>query len=91
MKIPMPPKIMLIEEKAEGGDMLARLAREKPSFLAGYERVCEGAGMALYRSVRSNRAEGESAEGNRGERKGQEGKGQRAGGQRAERNRAQGR
>jgi hypothetical protein len=40
---------LLIEEKAEGGDMLARLAREKPAFLAGYERVCEGAGMALYR------------------------------------------
>jgi len=40
---------MLIEEKAEGGDMLARLAREKPAFLAGYERVCDGAGMALYR------------------------------------------
>jgi len=40
---------LLIEEKAEGGDMLARLAREKPSWLAGYARVCEGAGMALYR------------------------------------------
>jgi hypothetical protein len=53
---------MLIEEKAEGGDMLARLAREKPSFLAGYERVCEGAGMALYRSVGSKEAEGNSAE-----------------------------
>jgi hypothetical protein len=40
---------MLIEEKAQGGDMLAKRAREKPSFLAGYDRVCEGAGMALYR------------------------------------------
>ncbi len=40
---------MLVEEKAQGGDMLARIAREKPSFLAGYERVCEGAGMVLYR------------------------------------------
>jgi hypothetical protein len=40
---------MLIEEKAEGGDMLAQIARERPSFLAGYERVCEGAGMALYK------------------------------------------
>jgi hypothetical protein len=40
---------LLIEEKAEGGDMLARLARERPGFLAGYMRVCEGAGLALYR------------------------------------------
>jgi hypothetical protein len=44
---------MLIEEKAEGGDMLARLSRERPEFLRGYERVCEGAGLVLYR-----RAEG---------------------------------
>jgi hypothetical protein len=40
---------MLIEEKAEGGDMLAKLARERPHFLDGYSRVCEGAGLALYR------------------------------------------
>ena len=40
---------MLIEEKAEGGDMLARRAREHPDFLDGYERVCEGAGLVLYR------------------------------------------
>jgi hypothetical protein len=45
---------VLIEEKAEGGDMLARLARKRPSFLEGYQRVCEGAGLALYK-----RAEGE--------------------------------
>jgi hypothetical protein len=40
---------MLIEEKAEGGDMLAQRAREKPRFLDGFSRVCEGAGVALYR------------------------------------------
>jgi hypothetical protein len=40
---------VLIEEKAEGGDMLARLARADPAFLAGYQRACEGAGLALYR------------------------------------------
>jgi hypothetical protein len=40
---------MLVEEKAEGGDMLAHMARARPSFLAGYQRVCEGAGLALYR------------------------------------------
>jgi hypothetical protein len=39
---------LLIEEKAEGGDMLAKRAREHPDFLAGYSRVCEGAGVALY-------------------------------------------
>jgi len=39
---------LLIEEKAEGGDMLAKRTRERPGFLAGYSRVCEGAGVALY-------------------------------------------
>ena len=46
---PMPfAEWIVIEEKAEGGDMLARRAREQPAFLAGYSRVCEGAGLALY-------------------------------------------
>jgi hypothetical protein len=40
---------MLLEEKAEGGDMLAKRARENPTFLAGFSRVCDGAGVALYR------------------------------------------
>ncbi len=40
---------VLIEEKAEGGDMLARIARERPTFLDGYVKVCDGAGLALYR------------------------------------------
>jgi hypothetical protein len=39
---------ILIEEKAEGGDMLARRARERPNFLNGYSRACEGAGLVLY-------------------------------------------
>jgi hypothetical protein len=43
---------VLIEEKAEGGDMLARIARERPTFLDGYVRVCEGAGLALYKRQR---------------------------------------
>jgi len=46
---------LLIEEKAEGGDLLAHAARERPTFLEGYERVCEGAGVALYRRVESHR------------------------------------
>jgi hypothetical protein len=40
---------ILIEEKAEGGDMLAAIARTHPRFLDGYTRVCEAAGVALYR------------------------------------------
>ncbi|HEX7138003.1 MAG TPA: phospholipid carrier-dependent glycosyltransferase [Vicinamibacterales bacterium] len=43
---------ILVEEKAEGGDALAHIAREHPRFLDGYSRVCEGAGLALYRRVR---------------------------------------
>lgn len=39
---------VLIEEKAEGGDMLAGLARRNPHFLDGFSRVREGAGVALY-------------------------------------------
>jgi hypothetical protein len=44
---------ILIEEKSEGGDMLARVARENPRFLNGFSRVCEGSGVALYQ--RQNR------------------------------------
>ena len=40
---------ILIEEKAEGGDMLAKRARSKPFFLNGFDRVCEGAGLVVYR------------------------------------------
>jgi hypothetical protein len=40
---------MLIEEQAEGGDMLAIRSRARPSYLAGYARVAEGGGVALYR------------------------------------------
>jgi dolichyl-phosphate-mannose-protein mannosyltransferase len=39
---------LLIEEKAEGGDMLYKRARENPEFLRGFSRICEGAGVALY-------------------------------------------
>jgi hypothetical protein len=40
---------VLVEEQAEGGDMLAVLARQRPAFLGGYERVAEGGGVVLYR------------------------------------------
>ena len=40
---------ILMDERAEGGDMLSALARERPAFLTGFTRVGEGAGVALYR------------------------------------------
>ena len=40
---------VLIEETAEGGDMLAVRARLNPRFLRGFSRICEGGGVALYR------------------------------------------
>lgn len=40
---------MLVEEFAEGGDVLAQLMRQNPHFADGYERVCEGGNVALYR------------------------------------------
>jgi hypothetical protein len=40
---------ILIEERAEGGDVLAARAKREPSFLNGFTRVAEGGGMGLYR------------------------------------------
>ncbi len=40
---------ILIEEKAEGGDMLAGIVKARPEFLRGFNRVAEGGGVALYR------------------------------------------
>jgi len=39
---------MLVEEQAEGGDVLAQRIRQDPAFAAGMMRVCEGGGVALY-------------------------------------------
>jgi hypothetical protein len=41
---------ILVEEKAEGGDVLSLRARESPLFLNGFRRVCEGGGVVLYRA-----------------------------------------
>jgi hypothetical protein len=41
-------KWILIEESAEGGDVLAQLARTNPSFLEGFVRVIAGGGVALF-------------------------------------------
>jgi hypothetical protein len=40
---------VLIEEAAEGGDLLSQQARQSPKFLARFERVCEGGNVALYK------------------------------------------
>ncbi len=40
---------VLIEERAEGADKLAARARTDPEFLAGFDRVADGGGLALYR------------------------------------------
>lgn len=40
---------VLVEEVAEGGDMLFQKQREWPGFLAAFDRVCEGGNVALYR------------------------------------------
>ncbi len=40
---------MLVEEQAEGGDVLAQRIRRDPLFARGMERICEGGGVALYK------------------------------------------
>jgi hypothetical protein len=45
---------ILIEELAEGGDMLAVQARANPRWLDGFTRVAEGAGLVLYRRVQKD-------------------------------------
>jgi hypothetical protein len=46
---------MLVEEVAEGGDVLAEHVRRDPAFTRGMTRVCEGGGVALYkRAVMQN-------------------------------------
>jgi len=44
-------KWILIEERAEGGDVLAERARASSAFLTGFKRECAGGGVALYKAV----------------------------------------
>jgi hypothetical protein len=44
---------VLIEEEAEGGDVLARTRGTSPAFLAGFARQCEGGGVALYQRMQA--------------------------------------
>ena len=41
---------ILIEERAEGGDMLATRVRESSAFTAGFARLCADGGVALYKA-----------------------------------------
>ena len=43
-------KWVVIEERAEGGDVLFQAAQRDRRFLEGFERVAEGGGVALYRA-----------------------------------------
>jgi hypothetical protein len=40
---------ILFEEQSEGGDALTRIRQRFPELVDGFERVCEGGGVALYR------------------------------------------
>jgi hypothetical protein len=57
---------ILFEEKAEGGDVLAARRRASPWFAAGFERVCEAGGVALYRRVETAEARGDERAGDPG-------------------------
>jgi len=45
---------ILVEERAEGGDVLAARARESSVFLTGFTRVCADGGVALYKRISEN-------------------------------------
>ena len=42
---------ILVEERAEGGDMLAQRVRESSAFTTGFTRVCADGGVALYKAT----------------------------------------
>ena len=48
---------MLVEEVAEGGDVLAEHVRHDPAFTRGMTRVCEGGGVALYKRASMQNAQ----------------------------------
>jgi hypothetical protein len=41
---------ILVEERAEGGDMLAKRVHESSAFTTGFRRVCADGGVALYKA-----------------------------------------
>jgi hypothetical protein len=42
---------ILVEDRAEGGDMLAKRVRESSQFLTGFKKLCDGGGVTLYKAV----------------------------------------
>jgi hypothetical protein len=42
---------VLVEERAEGGDVLARRRHDDPSFLTAFDRVVDGGGLVLYKRI----------------------------------------
>jgi hypothetical protein len=52
---------ILVEEKAEGGDMLAERARQDPAFLEGFTRAASGGGVVLYERRARARLRGSGA------------------------------
>ena len=45
-------EFILVEEYAEGGDVLSHLLRQRADIRTGYQRVAEGGNVALYRRIR---------------------------------------
>ena len=45
---------ILIEERAEGGDQLAKRVRESSAFTTGFARMCADGGVALYKAETKN-------------------------------------
>jgi hypothetical protein len=52
---------VLVEELAEGGDVLAARARGNPEFLRGFTRVAAGGGVALYHRSQESGFGGQAA------------------------------
>jgi hypothetical protein len=51
---------VVVEEAAEGGDVIAQRSRVFPTLLEGYERVCAGGNVTVYRRTRGLSAGGPS-------------------------------
>jgi hypothetical protein len=48
---------IIVEERAEGGDMLSAKVRDSSAFTLGFKRVCADGGIALYKATKSEISE----------------------------------
>ena len=55
---------IVVEERSEGGDELAQRIGRDPRYLAEFDRICEAAGVALYRKRASPDRRDEARSGN---------------------------